>query len=306
MRVALLGAGFMGSLHAAKLGARADVRLSAVADPDLARARALTRKFGGRATADWRDAIRDADAAVIAAPTEHHAQLAAGALEAGLHVLVEKPFARTLEEADAALAAASRAKRVLQVGHVERCNPAFRALARDAGKPRYLQAERLAVFAARGRSIDVVLDLMVHDLDLVLALAGDGLARTQACGFRVLSRDIDIANAHIEFADGCVASLSASRVSQAPVRKLRVFEADVYRSADLRSGCVRTVRKAGDALEELAERHEGDALAEQDGAFVAAIHDGSPVPVDGAAGRRALAAALEVRRLVHERLERAA
>lgn len=296
----------MGTLHAEKLAARGGVQLCAIADPDLGRARALAERFGARASADWRDAIRDADAAVIAAPTEHHGEIALGCLEAGLHVLVEKPLARTLAEADAAIAAASRAKRVLQVGHVERCNPAFRAILPQVRKPRFLQAERLAAFAPRGRGIDVVLDLMVHDLDLVLALAGDAVAQAGACGFRVMSEDIDIANARIEFANGCVASLSASRVSQVPVRKLRVFEADCYRSADLRTGRVRTVRKAGDALSETQERHAGDSLAEQDGAFVAAIQGGAPVPVDGVAGRRALAAALEVRRLVHERLEQAA
>jgi predicted dehydrogenase len=151
----------------------------------------------------------------------------------------------------------------------------------------------------------VVLDLMIHDLDLCLALAKAEVSDVSACGFRVLTQDIDIATAHIEFAGGCVANLSASRVSQAPVRKLRVFQPDLYVSADLQAGKLRYVRQAGGSIEELEESHAGgDALAAQAEAFVAAIMKNSPTGVDGEGGRKALGLALEVGRLVRERLQR--
>jgi predicted dehydrogenase len=193
---------------------------------------------------------------------------------------------------------------VLQVGHVERYNAAFRALAQRMQRPVFIEAERLSGFKQRGADVDVILDLMIHDLDLALSLARGEVSQVSACGFRVLTRDIDIANARIEFSDGCVANLSASRVSQSPVRKLRVFQTDVYVSADLQAGKLRYVKQAGGAIEEQEESHGGgDALAVQADAFIKTIK-GSPQGVDGESGRRALKLALEVGSLVRERLKR--
>jgi predicted dehydrogenase len=171
-------------------------------------------------------------------------------------------------------------------------------------RPLFIDAERLSGFKQRGADVDVVLDLMIHDLDLCLALANSDVSEVSACGFRVLTGDIDIANARIEFADGCVASLSASRVSQAPVRKLRVFQPELYVSADLQAGKLRYVKQTAGAIEELEESHAGgDALAAQAAAFIGAIQ-GAAAGVDGESGRKALALALQVGRLVRERLER--
>jgi predicted dehydrogenase len=304
LRIAVVGAGHMGRYHAEKFAARSDCKLVAVADVDRSRAEALAAKFACSAVADYRQVLGTADAAVISVPTERHREVAGACLEAGLHVLVEKPIAVDLPQSDALVELARKRNRVLQVGHVERYNAAFRALAARMERPLFIDAERLSGFKQRGADVDVVLDLMIHDLDLSLALAKGEVSDVSACGFRVLTRDIDIANARIEFSDGCVASLSASRVSQAPLRKLRVFQTDLYVSADLQAGKLRYVRQAGGAIEELEENHAGgDALASQAEAFVSAIR-GKRAGVDGEGGKRALELALEVGRLVRERLQK--
>lgn len=295
----------MGRYHAEKLARLADVRLAGVVDADPGRGAALAAKMGCAAFSRHEEIYGKADAAIIAVPTDQHYAVALDCLRHGLHVLVEKPIATTLAEADALIAEAQKRKLVLQCGHVERYNKAFRALAARMDRPVFLEAERLAGFKTRGAEVDVVLDLMIHDLDLAAALAPAPVERVSACGFRVLTRDIDIANARLEFANGCVANLSASRVSQAVVRKLRVFQPDLYVSADLQAGRLRYVREAGGAIEEVEEVHEGgDALAAQAEAFVSSIAGKTPVEVDGRQGRRVLELAIEVGRLVRERLAR--
>jgi predicted dehydrogenase len=295
----------MGRYHAQKLAARSDCKLVAVVDADRPRAEALARAHACAALTDYRAVLGMADAAVVSVPTERHREVAGACLEAGLHVLVEKPIAVDLEESEY-LASLARSKGlILNVGHVERCNAAFRGLAQRMQRPLYIDAERLSGFKQRGADVDVVLDLMIHDLDLALALAQGEVSAVSACGFRVLTGDIDIANARIEFSDGCVASLSASRVSQAPVRKLRVFQTDLYVSADLQAGKLRYVKQAGGVIEEVEENYAGgDALAVQAEQFVSSILEKKPAGVDGESGTRALKLALEVGRLVRERLQR--
>ena len=295
----------MGRYHAEKFAARKDCKLVAVADVDSARAQALAARLGCSAVGRYEDVFGLADAAVVSVPTERHREVAGACLEAGLHVLVEKPIAVDLRQSDELVTLASRQRRILQVGHVERYNAAFRALGARMQRPIFIDAERLSGFKQRGADVDVVLDLMIHDLDLCLALARAEVSEVSACGFRVLTRDIDIANARIEFADGCVANLSASRVSQVPVRKLRVFQTDLYVSADLQAGKLRYVKQTGGAIEELEESHAGgDALAVQAETFVNAIRQNAAPGVDGASGAKALRLALEVGRLVRERLQR--
>jgi predicted dehydrogenase len=291
----------MGRYHAQKLPRLAGVELAAVVDADLARAQAL----GVAAFTDYRAIFGKADAAVIAVPTDRHYEIARDCLQHGLHLLIEKPIATSLAQADELIALAESRKLVLQSGHVERYNRAFGALTARMDRPVYIEAERLAGFKSRGAEVDVVLDLMIHDLDLACALARAEPVAVSACGFRVLTRDIDIANARVEFANGCVANLSASRVSQAPVRKLRVFQPGVYVSADLQAGKLRYVRGADGAIAETEETYEGgDALAEQAAAFAAAVAGRERVRIDGREGRRALELALTVGRLVRERLEK--
>ena len=295
----------MGRYHAEKLSRLADVQLVGVVDADAARASALARKLDCPSFADYREILGKAGAAVVAVPTDRHHAVALDCLKHGLHLLVEKPIATTLAEADDLIAEAARRGRVLQCGHVERYNKSFRALTARMDRPVFIEAERLAGFKQRGAEVDVVLDLMIHDLDLAVALARAPVERVSACGFRVLTRDIDIANARLEFDNGCVANLSASRVSQAVVRKLRVFQPGLYASADLQAGRLRYVREAGGAIQETEEVYEGgDALASQAEAFVSSILRKTPVEVDGAQGRRVLELAIEVGRLVRERLSR--
>jgi predicted dehydrogenase len=307
LRAAVVGVGYLGQFHAEKLAAMKDVELVAVADADAARARHIAAKHGCAAHGDPLELIAGVDLVSIAVPTELHHAVAHGFLDAGVHVLLEKPIARTLEEADALVALARSRGALLAVGHLERFNPAFRALAAALDKPLFIDCERLSGFKQRGIDVDVVLDLMIHDIDLVMSLARSEIAQLSACGFRVLTDSIDIANLRMEFADGCVANLSASRVSQQPVRKLRVFQHDRYASADLQAGKLRVVRRdarAGGVAEDEESFDDRDALRAEIEGFVAAVREGRAPPVSGEDGRRALALALEVGRLVHARLER--
>ena len=295
----------MGRYHAEKFAARSDCRLVGVADLEFARAQALASRFACQAFSRHEDLVKLADAAVVSVPTEHHHAVAGACLEAGLHVLVEKPIAVDLAQSDALIAlarqkkpgAAGRARGALQRG-VSRARHAHAAAALHRCRTPFR-------VQARGADVDVVLDLMIHDIDLCLALAGSEVSDLSACGFRVLTQEIDIATARIEFAGGCVANLSASRVSQVPVRKLRVFQPGLYVSADLRAGSLRYVGQVQGSIEEQEESHAGgDALASQAEAFVTAIQGTSACGVDGEGGRRALGLALEVGRLVRERLRR--
>jgi predicted dehydrogenase len=295
LKLAVIGAGHMGRYHAEKFARLPGVELAALVDRDPARAQ----------ISDFRKILDRVQAAVVAVPTDRHHEVARACLENGLHVLVEKPIASTLEQADELVSLSKKQNLVLQVGHVERYNKAFRALAQRMDRPLLIDAERLSGFKRRGAEVDVILDLMIHDLDLAFSLAGSEVADVSACGFRVLTGDIDIASARIDFANGCVADLSASRVSQAAVRKFRVFQPGLYVSADLQAGKLRYVKQAEGVIQETEEAHPGgDALAAQAEAFVAAVRDGAPPPVDGAEGRRVLKLALEVGRRVRERLAR--
>ncbi|MCD6043818.1 MAG: oxidoreductase domain protein [Burkholderiales bacterium] len=285
----------MGRYHAEKFSRLPGVELAAVVDPDPARAKIR----------DFREVLRSLEAAVVAVPTNLHYEVARACLEHGVHVLVEKPITATLAEADDLVDLAFRNQLILQVGHVERFNKAFQALVERMDRPLLIDAERLSGFKQRGAEVDVILDVMIHDLDLALSLSRSEVESLSACGFRVLTSDIDIASVRIEFANGCVADLSASRVSQAAVRKFRVFQPGVYVSADLQAGKLRYVKQEGGAILENEESHPGgDALAAQAEAFVACVREGKPPAVDGAEGRRVLKLALEVGRLVRERLAR--
>jgi predicted dehydrogenase len=295
LKVAVIGAGHMGRYHADKFARLPGVELAAVVDRDPARA----------PVSDFREVIPAVDAAVIAVPTDLHHAIARECLEKGVHLLVEKPLAATLEQADDLVRLARGKNLVLQVGHVERYNRAFGALVERMDRPLFIDAERLGGFKQRGAEVDVILDLMIHDLDLALSLARSEVAAVSACGFRVLTKDIDIASARIEFANGCVADLTASRASQSAVRKFRVFQPGVYVSADLQAGKLRYVRQADGEIEETEEAHAGgDALYSQAEAFVAAVRSRKPPAVDGAEGRRVLKVALDIGRMVRERLAR--
>src|SRR5580698_4934681 len=223
-RVAVIGAGSFGKNHVRVVRESARAELKFVVDSDPAREEATT--------SDYRDVIGHVDAAILAVPTILHAEIGCALLEAGIDILVEKPIAPTLEEAGQLVDAAQRGNRILQVGHLERFNPAVLALERAATLPLFFEVHRMSVFTLRSLDVDVVLDLMIHDLDIVLALARSEVTDIKAAGISFLSPKVDIANVRIEFGDGCIANLTASRVSTDKVRKLRLFQPRQYISVD--------------------------------------------------------------------------
>ena len=298
LRIGVAGAGHFGRFHALKLAVATRAMLSGVADLDAGRA-AVLAKEAGTAAMPYEALLSQSDAVVIAAPAAAHFALADAALRAGCHVLVEKPIAATLAEADALASLAAETGRVLQVGHLLRYGPEHAAIKARMPHPLYIESLRIAPFRPRGTDVSVVLDLMIHDLDLLFALTGSELERVDAVGGPVASGLDDIVNARLHFANGCVATVTASRVSQHTERRMRLFGEHTTIAVDFaaRSMTV-TERTAGAAIEgvptETVTWSEHDAIAAEHGAFIASIIDAAPVLVDAAAGRRALAAALSV------------
>jgi predicted dehydrogenase len=302
LRAAVIGVGYFGSRHADKLARLPGVRLEYVVDSDAARAAAIAAKTGARATANFRDVLGAVDVATVAVPTQAHAEVAEALLGAGIHVLIEKPLTATLAEADRVVAAAAKRGVVLRVGHLERFNPALAAVRDRIAAPRYIECERLAPFKPRGTDVDVLLDLMIHDLDIVLSLVDSPVVDVRALGVPVLTKSIDIANARIEFANGCVANIDASRMSVKPSRKLRLFQPDCYMSLDLQDRTVDIVRAdpratggpiPGFALER-SEYPEGDSLEAELAAFVDAVRGRDQPAATGQDARRALELALMI------------
>jgi predicted dehydrogenase len=301
LRIGVAGVGHFGRYHALKVAASDRATLAGVYDPHEERAKTIGWEVGAPDMAF--DALLAAsDAMIIAAPAEAHHALAMAALRAGKHVLVEKPMAATLAEADELAALAAERKLLLQVGHLERFSAAHGALSGRLGAPLYIEAARVAPFKPRGTDVSVILDLMIHDLDLVLALVASPIESIDAVGSAVSSPYEDIANARIRFANGAVAAITASRVSPRTERRMRIFGRDGYMSVDFANRKLTVVaRGAGQPIPGVAEFgmqetswEDHDSLAAEHAAFVASILDGAPVVVDAAAGRRALDAALMV------------
>ncbi len=304
-RIAVIGAGHMGRLHVQKLAElerEGRARLAGIHDLHPERSRSLAAEFGVRTLPDLEAVRASADAAFIAVPTTEHARVAQPLLEAGLDLLVEKPLAAGRDEARAIVTAARDHERLLQVGHVERYSPALRGILPVLKRPRFIEAHRLSPYPERGTDVSVVLDLMIHDLDIVAQLAGGDVDAVDAIGVPILSKTEDIANARVRFSNGCVLNITASRVSREKMRKIRVFQEDAYVSIDLANGKITVVRLEGrpadggeaKILSEDVEFDEGDALLAQASAFVDAVRDRRPPEVDGEAGYRALDLALRI------------
>ena len=298
--VAVVGVGHLGRHHVRLACTLPGWRCVGAFDTDRPRLEAVCSEFGAAPLASLDEALARAEAVVIASPTVTHRELADRFLAAGRHVLVEKPIAASVAEAEEMVALAHRSNAVLGVGHVEFFNPAVQAVLAGAPQPRYLEAQRLSPFTSRSMDIDVVLDLMVHDLQLAQALNGGApVTEVRAVGVPVLSARVDLANVRLEFANGCVANLTASRVSSERVRKLRLFERDAYHSIDYAEQSVsafRLVRSGGQAsiapLEIRVEKAE--PLAAEHVAFQRACRHDTSAFVDGRAGAAALATAVAV------------
>jgi predicted dehydrogenase len=258
VRVAVIGAGRLGGFHAQKLAAMESVRLAAVADPVAAQRDRVAAACNTESVADYRSVFDDVDAAVIAAPTRLHHAIGMEFLERGIHVLMEKPLAATTAEADELVQAARRSNVVLQVGHVERFNPALGAALPYLRNPKYIEATRTSPFSFRSTDVGVVLDLMIHDLDLVLWMVRSPLKRVEAIGLSVLGGHEDVANARLEFRSGCIATLSASRVSYEAVRRMQAWSPRAFASVDFATRTTSVVRPSETLLQ---RRFQVDSLA---------------------------------------------
>jgi len=303
-RVAVIGCGYMGSLHASKLGALAAegaLSFAGAADLDLARAEAAAGPHGAPAVRDFRSLLPLADAALIVVPTVKHFEVMSAALEAGLDVLVEKPIAASIAEAEKLLALAQERGRIVQVGHLEWFNAAVQKVRAQIRAPRFVEAHRMGPFPGRATDVDVVRDLMIHDLDVVQRLIGEEPDRIDAIGVPVLSAEVDIANARLHYPGGCQANFTASRVSPTPIRKVRFFQADGYFSIDFIAQSVVIARRVrGETGErsldiQTLELDREDALLAQLRAFLEAIRTRE---VPAGAGSEALAALRTALRVV--------
>lgn len=301
LRIGIVGAGHFGRFHALKVAASKRGVLAGVYDLDAGRAATVAREAGSVAMA-FDDLLAACDAVVIAAPAEVHYALAGAALRAGRHVLVEKPIAATLAEADGLAALAVAGGLVLQVGHLLRYSAEHRAISERMQRPVYIDCVRIAPFKPRGTDVSVILDLMIHDLDFVLSLVDSPILSVDAVGAPVASEHEDIANARVRFENGCVAAITASRISLKTERKMRLFSQEGYMSVDFTSRKLMMIGRergfpipgtGGGRIEEITWK-DHDSMESEHAAFAASILDGAPVVVDAAAGRRALAAALAV------------
>ena len=297
LRVAVIGVGHLGRHHARLLAGIDGATLTAVADTNAERAAAAAAATGARAVADCRDLIGEVDAVTVAVPTEIHCEIAMPFLERGVSVLVEKPMTRTLDEARALIAAARTSGAAFAVGHTERHNPAIGVVMPFVSTPRFIEVHRLGVFPDRSLDIDVIFDLMIHDLDIILALVKSDVTAIEAVGVPVLTDKYDIANARLRFGSGCIANVTASRISRERVRKIRFFQPDAYISIDYAEQEVegyRLLRRDGDrpAIQggKLPVTREEPLKRELED-FVRAVREQRRPLVSGEDGLRALALA---------------
>jgi len=294
-RVAVVGAGHLGRQHARIYAEHPSVELAGVVDVRRERAEEVAGTYNTRAFTGCKELAGNVDAVSLAVPTVDHARIGLELLRDGIDVLVEKPISATIEEAEELISAAKRCQRVLQVGHVERFNPVVVAAREVATKPQFFEVHRLAAFSPRSLDIDVVLDLMIHDLDIVLSLVDSPVREVRAVGIPVLSQKADIANARVEFEDGCVANLTASRVSFERMRKLRFFQPHDYISIDYaaQKGLVVSLRM-GRVMERKLEPPEQEPLKAELQSFIEAVQTHRTPAVTGEEGLKALKIAMAI------------
>jgi predicted dehydrogenase len=300
LRVGVIGVGHLGQHHARLYATLPESTLVGVTDHDLKRAQTVADKHGARLYPDVIALLAEVDAVSIAVPTSAHHAVAKLCLNAGVHVLVEKPITVTLAEATELIELARHRGCILQVGHIERFNPAIRAVRSDIKSPGFIECHRLSPYGERGTDVDVVLDLMIHDLDMVLSFKPGAVEEVRAAGVPVLSSTIDIANARIAFTSGCVANFTASRVSTTRMRKLRLFQRDAYLSVDYQARQAAILRRQvgvnqrPEIFMEPAKTIDEEPLKLELAAFLHAIVSGTPPAVSGEDGAAALALAHQV------------
>ncbi len=311
VRCAVVGVGYLGRFHAQKYKQIEEAELIGVCDASPERGAQVAAELGVPVINDYRELIGKVDAVTIASTTRTHYEIAKHFLQNDVHVNVEKPMTVTIQEAEELVDLAQKKNLKLQVGHVERFNPALASAKERLGVPLFIECHRLAPFKPRGVDVDVVLDLMIHDIDVILSLVKSPVASVSAVGAPVLTKFVDIANARIEFESGAVANVTASRVSQSATRKFRVFQSEQYLSIDFGTGEINLTSKKGEwkddqiPLEfESWNLEKGDALLAETKAFVNSVRTGAPVVVSGNDGLVAMRVAMQVQREIGARLER--
>jgi predicted dehydrogenase len=302
LRTAVVGVGYLGNFHAQKYAAIQDSELVGVVDNDPVRVAEIAAALGVQAYSDHRELIGKVDAVSVVVPTQHHHAVARDFLAAGVHVLIEKPITVTIEEADDLIALADKNGLVFQVGHLERFNPVLVALGGVIQEPLFIESVRIAPFKPRGTDVNVVLDLMIHDIEIIQHIIKSPVERIDAIGAPVFTGEEDIANARILFRNGCVANVTASRISLKSERKMRIFQRNAYIILDFQNRKVLLAQKGigelypGVPNVKVDERDlgEADALRSEIESFLEAVREGKPPLVSGLDGRMALETALKI------------
>jgi predicted dehydrogenase len=306
LKCAVIGTGYLGKFHAEKYATHPDCELVAIVDIDPLIAKEIALKYNAKAVSNYKTILSQVDAVSIVVPTSLHHQLSKDFLMAGVHVLVEKPITVTVKEADELISIAREKKVILQVGHLERFNPAILGLNENESKPLFIESHRLSPFNPRANDVSVVLDLMIHDIDIILALVNSEVERIDASGTAVLTQGTDIANARLTFKNGCVANVTASRISMKVERKMRMFRPCSYISVDFQNKIL-TKHHTGNkemfpGIPEIETEESvfegGDALLEEIKHFIGCIQTGKNPLVSGEAGRRALETAIKITQLL--------
>ncbi|PIQ83616.1 MAG: hypothetical protein COV75_06630 [Candidatus Omnitrophica bacterium CG11_big_fil_rev_8_21_14_0_20_63_9] len=302
LRVGVIGVGHLGSRHAEIYAGMPGVRLSGVCDANPTRAREVAKRLSCPALRDFRQLLGQVDAISLAVPTTLHGAIGRVLLHRGVHVLIEKPIATTLGQADALIREAARQHVVLQIGHVERFNAALHAARKYLTHPRFIEVHRLSPYPFRGTDVSVILDVMIHDLDMLLLLVRSQVTRVDALGIAVLSKSEDIANARVRFASGCVANLTASRISDESIRRIRVFQEDSYLSIDYKAQAVELAHKTRAGIRRVnLPVNQRPPLQDELAAFIHAIRAKQRPVVTGRDGRAALALALRIEQTMRRR-----
>lgn len=303
IQVGVIGVGYLGRFHAQKYAALKGVDLVGVADIDSVQAQQVAKECGCRSFSDYLQLLPDVDAVSIVVPTPYHHKVAGECLDAGIDVLLEKPMTVTLAEADDLIAKAESKKLILQIGHLERFNPAVQAMEPFLTTPVFIESNRIATFKHRGADVDVVLDLMIHDIDIILNIIKSPLKTIHTVGAPVATANTDIANARLIFENGATANVTVSRISRTNVRKMRIFQPGSYINVDFGNKKVMTIQLSEELREdsgmpkqevELRTFSDGDALLSEVTSFVQHVRERTKPAVSGFEGRRALAVALQV------------
>lgn len=296
VNIAVIGTGYLGKFHAQKYQALENCQLTGLIDSDPATLKEMASLYPQAATsADIHSLIDDVDAVSIATSTPSHYEIAKRFLQRGKHVLLEKPMTSTIEQGQELIRLAKNNQCILQIGHIERFNPTVLAMDEHMQQPKFIESQRLSPFKARGTDVNVILDLMIHDIDIILSIVKSNIESIQASGMRVLSDDIDIANARITFSNDCVANVTASRVSIKSERKLRIFQDNAYFSADLGNHDLKIyTRDDGEINSQSFNYEKSDALLTEITHFLDCIHNNSQPLVSGTDGLRALQTANQI------------